>query len=472
MLSPPACGDSGESTGASGAGRRGTIKIREVVARLIRENAPKGGLVRAGFALGGATVVSQAVGVLLSPVYTRLYSPADYGTFGVYNSIVTGGLTIGSLCYETAIPVAKDDSEALRLVAIALLFVAVVGLGATGCLGVGTLAGWTGSERQLGAYLWLVPAGIVGAGLYQAVRYWALRVKAMGAIARTSISQLVSSTLLTLGFGILHPSPLGLMLAGIAGSSAGTWGLVRRGHLLPRMREEGRSGLASEQLRATAFKYQRLPLVATPSTLFNSASAFLPGILLAPYFGVTFAGQFFMGMRVVALPTRVIGSVLSQIFFSGCAAVARERPPELSRFYHRFALRAAASSLPILLAGLVAPLVVPILFGERWREAGEIALWLSLSSAVSMPVSALSAVPNIVGRLRGQFVIDVLRAIGVFLVLLFGHQMGVSGVAVVKAYAVVMSASALAYYGLYNHQVKVFAATGVTGWEAPAARSI
>jgi O-antigen/teichoic acid export membrane protein len=344
----------------------------------------------------------------------------------------------------------------------------LIGFGTVAWLGLSALMGWGESHYQLGGYLWLVPVGIVGGGVLGAIRYWALRREAIGAIARTSVSQVVASNAVNLGFGILHPSPLGLMLGGIAGCSAGMWGLTRRTELIPRMRAERGLGLNFGQLWALAKKYRRLPLICAPSTLLNSLGIYLPGILIAPYFGADFAGQVFMATKIIGLPANLIGGTLRQVFFSSAAAVARERPHELARFFHRVSVRGAACSSLILLVGLVAPWVVPFAFGEKWRPAGEITLWFSLSCVVGLTVSALSSIPNIVGRLQGQFVIDVARALAVFLLLFLGHRAGLSGMAVVKGYVLLLIVNYLACYCLYSHQVKQVARTGLTCWNEPA----
>lgn len=321
-------------------------------------------MLRAVVALGGATLVSQVAGVMLSPVLSRLYAPSDYGLFSVYSAIMLTSLTVGSLSYEVGIPVGEDDSEGVSLTVVAVLLVVLIGFGALGWLGLATLAGFGGSGQQLGVYAWLLPFGIIGAGVYQAIRYWALRRKATAAIARTTISQLISSKTISLGFGILHPGPLGLILSAIAGYSAGLWGLARRTELIPRMRAVQGPGLTSRRLWTVAKKYRRLPLVCAPSTLFNSLGLYLPGMLLAPYFGADFAGQFFMALNVIALPVGLIGGALSQVFLSSAAAVAREQPQDLARFFHRVFVRGAACSLLLLLAGMAAPWVIPVAFGQ------------------------------------------------------------------------------------------------------------
>jgi hypothetical protein len=228
-----------------------------------------------------------------------------------------------------------------------------------------------------------------------------------------------------------------------------------------------RQNLTCHELWGLTKKYRRLALVQAPSTLFNSLGLYLPGMLAAPYFGAGFAGEFFMGAKVIALPFALLGGALSQVFFSGAAALIRERPQDLARFFDRVSVLGAACSLLVLAAGAVAPYVVPFALGTKWREAGEIAFWLSLYNMIGVGVAALSAIPTLVGRLQGQFVIDVARAVAVFLIFFLGHRFGLPGMTVVKAFVIVMIFNYLACYWLYRHQVKAVSTSGRTGWNEP-----
>ena len=425
---------------------------------------PKGGMAYGAMALAGSTILGQVLGVLLSPIYSRIYTPADYGVFSVYNAIVTTALTVGSLCYEQAIPVARDDRESVRLTVLAILLVGLIGIGILSWIWLMSMVGSGKSQLELGLYLWLVPVGVVGAGVYQAIRYWALRRKEMVAIARSTIPQLVFSSIIGLPLGLLWHGPLGLILAGVASFSAGGWVLARRTHLHGQLKENWKQGMHISQLWLLAKNYKKFPLISAPSTLFNSLGLFLPGIMLAPYYGVAFAGQFFMGMKILSLPVGLVGGTIRQVFFSGAAAIARENPKELARYFHRMFNLALACSLLVVIVGLVAPWLIPLALGEKWRMAGQIVLWLTPYSALGLSVSALSTIPNITGRLQGQFVIDVTRALAVFLLLFIGHRVGLSGLAFVKGYTLLMTVNYFACYCLYVIQVKQVTLTGLTGW--------
>src|SRR6185437_3936168 len=69
------------------------------------------------------TVAGQTISVLLSPVLTRLFTPAQFGNLSVYNSALTLFATVASLGYELAIPIClaeRDCANLLMLCGIAL----------------------------------------------------------------------------------------------------------------------------------------------------------------------------------------------------------------------------------------------------------------------------------------------------------------------------------------------------------------
>src|SRR5665213_2935470 len=64
------------------------------------------------------TVAGQAVSLLLSPVLTRLFSPAQFGYLSVYSAVLTIFGVVASLGLELAIPICMDDAECADLLAL------------------------------------------------------------------------------------------------------------------------------------------------------------------------------------------------------------------------------------------------------------------------------------------------------------------------------------------------------------------
>ncbi len=74
-------------------------------------------LVRNVAVLLGGAAVGQVLLLLASPVVSRIYTPEDFGAFGVYLSLVAFFAAIASLRLELAIPLQKLREEADALLA-------------------------------------------------------------------------------------------------------------------------------------------------------------------------------------------------------------------------------------------------------------------------------------------------------------------------------------------------------------------
>ena len=67
------------------------------------------------------TVLAQAIGILVTPIVTRLYLPDDYGILTSFNSVIAILIIIASFDYHKAIPLAKNDKQAINLIFLSLL---------------------------------------------------------------------------------------------------------------------------------------------------------------------------------------------------------------------------------------------------------------------------------------------------------------------------------------------------------------
>ena len=65
------------------------------------------------FLISSGTILAQAIGVLVTPIVTRLYLPSDYGILTSFNSVIAI-LIIIALDYHKAIPLAKNDNQVIN----------------------------------------------------------------------------------------------------------------------------------------------------------------------------------------------------------------------------------------------------------------------------------------------------------------------------------------------------------------------
>src|SRR4051794_36099705 len=116
---------------------------------------------------------AQAITVLVAPIITRLYTPADIGAAGVLSGVMLLVAPAACLRFDLAISLAREKREAARLCALSLIAGASVAalLGVAALLFGGALCR-AANVPQMSAYTWLVPLqaaiaapGLVGVGL-------------------------------------------------------------------------------------------------------------------------------------------------------------------------------------------------------------------------------------------------------------------------------------------------------------------
>mgnify|MGYP003329557829 FL=1 len=76
--------------------------------------------------LTAGTFLAQLITVMITPVLSRLYTPADYAVFAIFTSIVSQVAVGASLRLEMALPTIKDDGEALQLLRLAAKIIFIV----------------------------------------------------------------------------------------------------------------------------------------------------------------------------------------------------------------------------------------------------------------------------------------------------------------------------------------------------------
>jgi O-antigen/teichoic acid export membrane protein len=365
-------------------------RLRATVDRWLAR-VPGGGFGRSVVTLASGTAVAQLLLALALPLLTRLYTPADYGSLAVYASTLTVLLVIASLRYEMAIPLPEDDPTAASLLALTIALL-------TGTTSIVALLVWLGGDAfvrvfnvpALRPYLWLVPVGLFGAGMYQALSYWAIRRSAFTRIARTKLSQGIGQVVSQLALGVARVGAPGLLIGDVIGRIAGGGGLA-----LLAWRDHPASMVSGASLASAARRYRRFPLLTTWAGLFNMGSLQLPSLMFAASFGAAAAGLYSLSYKMLVLPTMLIAQAVGQVFLSRAAGLARE-PERLRRLTERTALVLFACGLPVFATvGLSGPWLFATVMGSQWEQAGRYAQVLApwfVFWVVSNPLSGLLSV--------------------------------------------------------------------------------
>lgn len=353
------------------------------------------GFLRSVGVLVGGTAVSQAVSVLVLPLVTRFYTPADFSILAVYASILGIVSVVACMRLEIAIPMPARNEEAANLLALALCSCTAVSAAAALVVWV-----WPGQivrlvgQPGLTPFLWMLPLGVWLSSVYGALQFWAIRKKNFAAIAKTRMTQAVGGASVQLGFGWWSNfGAFGLLLGQLINSGAGLFGLGRS------LLRDDRTVLRKVSylgMRNTLRDYGRFPKYSTFEAFANSTGTQLPVIIIAAMAVGPEAGYLMLATRVMAVPMALIGGAVSQVYLS--RAPDELRAGTLGTFSTRILgglFRAGVG--PLLFAGILAPSVFSFVFGQKWERAGELVTWMTpwfIFQFMSSPISMVMHVTN------------------------------------------------------------------------------
>lgn len=383
---------------------------------------PSSSFARSVALLTSATAIGQGLIVLAAPVLTRLYSPDNFGALGVYASILGIVSVIASLRYEQAIPLPGDDRVAINILVVALLVVVGVTLAtsvATYFLGA-KIATWA-SIPDLKSIKYLVPMGVFLVGVFQVLNYWAVRQKAFGQIARTTLLQGGGSVTTQLALGTFGVGALGLIVGQVVGQAAGITSLMKV------VREDPSRPLQAVSipaLKRVARRYRRFPLMFTWSALLNSLGMMGPTILLAGFYGTTVVGWYALVQRVLGVPTALLGRSVTDVYFSESARLARLAPAELELLFLTVLKKLALiGSVTIVPLGFISSWVFPFVFGPSWATAGEYAAILSPMILVQFISSPFGVTLAVLERQDLALLREIIRLVLVVTALFLAHTL-------------------------------------------------
>jgi len=319
------------------------------------------------------TAVAQAVGFALSPVISRLFSPADFGVFGGFNAVTGVIAAFVTFDYSQAIMLPKRREDAGQVFLLSCLV--TLGVSLLCLLACLILPGWFKGLLQTanGWLLGLLVLAVLVGGLNASFQAWCVRVKAFKQTSTSQVVRGLSSNGLQVGLGFLKAGAPGLIVSSVLANFVASLNLFRV------VRAELRGFIAAARwarLKSPAWEYRDFPAYSATQNLLNALSTGLPVLLLTHYYGIAVAGAYAFGMRLLNTPMGLVTGALRQVLFQKAGESQHEARP-LAPLFLKTTLGLFALGLPpALVMGIWAPGLFAWFFGSQWQTAGEFARYL------------------------------------------------------------------------------------------------
>lgn len=321
------------------------------------------------------TAIAQVIGFALTPIISRLYSPSDFGIFGSFNSVATIIAAGVTLDYSQAIMLPKEKEDAINLFFISCLCTFAIGfLCLTFCLLAPAFVNGLMKTSGVWALALLIIATVV-AGLNQSFQAWCVRVKAFKQTSASQVIRGMSSNGSQVGFGLLKSGAPGLIISGVLADILASFNLIRE--ILPDIKTFW-DGIQWSRLKQFIMEYRDFPMYSASQNVINALSNGLPVLLLAHFYGITVAGAYAFGMRILQVPMGFVLRALRQVLFQK-AGETQHQGGSLTSLYVRISGGLfVLAFFPTLILFIWAPTLFTWIFGSQWHTAGELAGWLVL----------------------------------------------------------------------------------------------
>ncbi len=391
-----------------------------VVKRLLQQ----GGFARATLTLMMGTTVAQAIPIAISPLLTRLYSPADFGMFALFMALLVFLSAAATGRYELAVmlPEREEDADALVILSIAvaaglgvLLFVLVV-------IARNSVANMLG-EPKIAPWLFLMPVAVFAMGSYNALNYWLNR---HGHYRRMGVNRVVQSGLgggLQLSLGAVGGGAGGLILGQLAGLVATTAQIAVS---FSRSLQSCDTQDMRERMKRLALRYLNHPKHLLPAHWVGAAAMQLPILTISILYGVATAGLYALAYRIMVLPSALIANAIGDVYRQKASVLYRQRGEFRRLFLITLATSAALAAVPVGVIFVVAPDLFALVFGESWRVAGEYARVLAVAAFFQFVFTPIDKGALIVGATRYIMIWHVVRLVSFASVLLAGWVFSLS----------------------------------------------
>lgn len=334
------------------------------------------------------TTIAQAIPVALTPFLTRVYSPGEFGLYGVYMALISIGTMIATGKLEMAVMIAKKQSEAMQLAIISFIFSGLFSMFILFAVIIWKeqIAILT-AQPDIGEWLYIVPLSIFLFSVYKVLLHWLNRNKLYDMMSHSRVAQSASISILQVIAGLVNKITPGLILADCLGRTISLVIIFKRTrHTFPR------SGFNLLKNLALIRRYRKFPFLGSPAGLLNILSLQLPYIIIPVIFSSAIAGLYFLVFRVLMMPISLLGESMMEVFRNKAIESLDKHGSCKPVFIKTMRFLIIVGVLPALLLIIFGQELFAFVFGEEWREAGFYASILAPMAFLRLVCAPLSGV--------------------------------------------------------------------------------
>jgi O-antigen/teichoic acid export membrane protein len=393
----------------------------------------------------GGRILAQVVPILLTPLLTRIYSPKEFGVFGVYMAIVSFMAMLSNARYSQATLLPKDKSKAQVIVLISSILTLLFSV--LSLIAIFLIQDWffsTLNIESINKYLPILILNIIFLSLYDIFFVYELREKRYKKLAINLIVQATVTISIRVLVGYWGHTEIGLLVSYLIGYIVAYILLFYKTDFKINIK------LLVADGKALMKEYINFPKFTLLSDSLITLTTSLPSILLNKLFGSDSSGYFNLSEKVLGSPIWFITSSVGDVFRQEASEKYRNNESCLEVFKKTSKTLLFIGIIPFLLIFLVVPPLVPFVFGDAWSSAGDYIRILSLMYFSSFVVNPVSYIVYIVKKQKYAVLFQGIKFVSILIAFTAGYYFSNLILGLILWSVLITISNILIYFMLYK----------------------
>jgi len=303
------------------------------------------------FVLFSGSIVGQALTVIFMPIFTRLYTPSDFGVFSFFMSLVfIMGIAINAR-YELAIYLPPSLRESVSLAYLSFLINFVLSL---------LLLFFVLIFAQDRVF-YLLPISIFLMGLSEVLISLCIKVGKSNYLGIADIKRALIMVIVTTLLGFLNWGYWGLILGRIIGQFTYVLFIFLKLKFLIKKYTP-----TLNELKLLAYRYRNFPKFSIFEGILDNVNNYIVVVFMKYMYSNSIAGYYGLASRLLMLPILFISRILQRLMVK--EIVEREGSEKIKFLsFITFTILILSAFIYCLLSMISTKLT--IIFGERWLLA-------------------------------------------------------------------------------------------------------
>jgi len=347
--------------------------------------------------LVSGTALAQLIPILIQPLLLRYFSPAIFGAYSVYLSLVGILIVISAFRYELAIILPRNDKEAVAVFFLTLIVNLIFNilLLLIIILWKAKILSFLNLSETFADYLYLVPLGTFLSSTYQSINYWLIRKKKFFAISLNKFMRRGFEGSSQVVFKFLK-IPQGLIFGDLIGQIANLFSGIYQG---------AKCGLSfrlfsREKIKYVMRKYSGYPKFNIVPGFMSACSYLLPAIMINKFYSAENTGYFNLSKLLLSIPLALIATSISNVLLQRVSEKNKLRQSIRKDLVSIFIVVALGVVFEITVIMFWAEDIFKILGGNKWEFSGTISKILVWAFAFNFIVSSFSSIFSSLNKIK------------------------------------------------------------------------